>query len=114
MAAYRYGKKKRILSTAGTTILSFLFFIGVMLLFLYAVSSISESTTERQQQALEDAIERSIVSCYCIEGTYPPSLDYLVEHYGLTYDKELFFVDYQAIGSNILPDVTIIRKEGKK
>lgn len=114
MAAYRYGKKKRILSTVGTTILSFLFFIGVMLLFLYAVSSISESTTERQQQALEDAIERSIVSCYCIEGTYPPSLDYLVDHYGLTYDKELFFVDYQAIGSNILPDVTIIRKEGKK
>ena len=53
----------------------------------------------------------SIVNCYCVEGTYPPSLSYLTEHYGLTYDKDLFFVDYQAIGSNIFPDVTVIRKE---
>jgi hypothetical protein len=35
----------------------------------------------------------------------------LKENYGLTYDEDLFFVDYQTIGSNILPDVTIIEKE---
>ena len=36
-------------------------------------------------------------------------LEYLESHYGLTYDHDLFFVDYQAIGSNIMPDVTIVR-----
>ena len=28
---------------------------------------------------------------------------------GLTYNEELFYVDYQSIGSNIYPDITIIR-----
>ena len=45
-----------------------------------------------------------------MEGTYPQSLDYLKEYYGLMYDEDLFFVDYQVMGSNILPDVTIIEK----
>lgn len=110
MAAYHYGKRKTLLSGISGLALSVVFFLLVLFSFLFAISSISASTTDRQQEALENAINRSIVNCYCVEGTYPPSLDYLVEHYGLTYDSELFFVDYQAIGANILPDVTIIRK----
>ena len=39
---------------------------------------------------------------------YPESLSYLEEHYGITYDKENYVVDYEIIGSNILPDVTVI------
>ena len=39
-------------------------------------------------------------------------LSYMEEHYGLTYDKDLFFVDYQPIGSNIRPDVTVISRKG--
>ena len=65
----------------------------------------------RQKESLENAITRSITHCYAVEGSYPASLDYLKENYGLTYDEDLFFVDYQTIGSNILPDVTIIEKE---
>ena len=53
---------------------------------------------------------RNITYCYAVEGSYPESLDYLKEHYGLTYDEDRFFVDYQVIGANILPDVTIIEK----
>jgi hypothetical protein len=43
-----------------------------------------------------------------VEGTYPPSLEYLKEHYGLIYDEESYYIDYTAIGSNIMPDVTIL------
>jgi hypothetical protein len=48
-----------------------------------------------------------------VEGKYPESLDYLKEHYGLTYNEDLFFVDYRVSGSNILPDVTIIERKAK-
>ena len=48
------------------------------------------------------------MQCYALEGTYPPNLQYLEEHYGLTYDKKRFYVDYLAIGSNFFPDVTVI------
>ena len=90
---------------------SILFFVVLIIYFVFAINGISEDTVDRQQSSLELALNRGIVSCYSVEGTYPPNLDYLVNHYGLLYDKDTFFVDYQAIGSNIYPDVTIIRKK---
>ena len=51
--------------------------------------------------------------CYAIEGSYPESLQYLKDNYGLTYDEEKYFIDYQVLGSNILPDVTIIDRRNR-
>ena len=31
-------------------------------------------------------------------------------NYGLTYNKKLFFVDYQVIGENIAPDIVVIER----
>lgn len=90
--------------------LSSIIFIVLLIVFLFGISSIGNTTLDHQQESLETAIHRSIVQCYAVEGTYPPSLSYLKDHYGLTYDEDLFFVDYQSIGSNMMPDVTIIRK----
>lgn len=39
---------------------------------------------------------------------YPPSLKYLEEHYGLTYDRGRFLIDYQSVGANLMPEVTIL------
>ena len=33
------------------------------------------------------------------------------EQYGFSYDKEQFFVDYQLLGANIMPDVTVIERK---
>lgn len=85
-------------------------FLVLFLLFMQGISSVSDTTLQKQEESLHTAIDRSVVQCYAVEGTYPPSLSYLEEHYGLTYDHDLFFVDYQAYGSNIFPDITILRK----
>ena len=50
------------------------------------------------------------MQCYSIEGAYPESLEYMEEHYGLTYDKDVFFVDYQPIAGNLYPDYTVIKR----
>lgn len=111
MAKYRYHQKRSFLQNISPTHCTILFFAGLLFLFFILVASISEDTIDRQEEALTNALHRNIVSCYCVEGTYPPSLDYILEHYGLTYDSDSFFVDYKPIGANIYPDVTIIRKE---
>lgn len=80
----------------------------LLIAFLFGLSSIQESTLQKQQESLETALTRDITHCYAVEGYYPPSLSYLEEHYGLIYDKDLFFVDYQPVGSNIRPNFTII------
>lgn len=91
-------------------LISFLIFIAIIVLFIEAVRYTGTSSIENQQDSLESAIARDIVQCYSIEGTYPPSLQYMEDHYGLTYDKDIFFIDYQPIGANIYPDYTIIRR----
>ena len=84
----------------------------VFLLFWMGLTSIQKRVDEEGIQTLQTAVTRSVTRCYAEEGSYPESLDYLKEHYGLHYDESKYFVDYQPIGSNIMPDITIMRKGG--
>jgi hypothetical protein len=87
-------------------------FLAVMLVLLsFASKSITDSNRAQEKELLSRALERSITQCYALEGDYPPNLAYLTENYGLTYDPDHFFIDYQYIGSNLRPDTTIIEKE---
>ncbi len=83
-------------------------FIAISVLFFLAVDATGKTSIRKQRQSLENALARDIVQCYSIEGRYPPSLEYLEQHYGLTYDKDTFFVDYMPIAANLYPDVTVL------
>ncbi|MBR5798969.1 MAG: hypothetical protein IKY23_02805 [Lachnospiraceae bacterium] len=89
----------------------YVIFPVILIVFLLAIGSLRETTITKQQESLESALMRDIAHCYAVEGFYPPSLDYIEEHYGLTYNKKLFFVDYQPIGSNMRPNVTILLRK---
>lgn len=108
MSRFTYQKQPR---TAPKALWSVLAFVLILLFFVQEIASLSQSTQRRQRESLEHAIMRSITYCYMVEGSYPQSLDYLKDHYGLIYDEDLFFVDYRVTGSNLLPDVTIIERE---
>lgn len=88
-----------------------LIFVIVLSMFICFSTSFSQSSLEQEKQILENAIQRGIIQCYALEGTYPIKLSYLEEHYGLSYNREHFFVDYQYIGSNLRPNVTIIERD---
>ncbi len=85
-------------------------FIFLFIFFIRGIASVSETTVDKQKESLTTALNRSITQCYAVEGTYPPSLSYIEEHYGLTYDHDKFFVDYQVYGANMYPTVTVISK----
>lgn len=87
-----------------------LFFLIVFFAFSSGISNVSDETQENQTETLKLAISRSITHCYATEGHYPESLAYIQEHYGITYDTNKYFVDYQVLGENIFPDITIIEK----
>ena len=86
-------------------------FVTLFLLFLGGIRSVNDTTLAKQQESLETALNRSISQCYAVEGVYPPSLEYLVTHYGLIYDTDTFLIDYEYYGGNLLPDVTVLRKQ---
>lgn len=89
------------------------FFILIVVLFVAGTSLVSDKTDTQEITTLTQAINRGIVHCYSMEGSYPESLQYLKDNYGLTYDDERFFVDYQTLGSNIMPDITIIDRRDR-
>ena len=104
----RFKAKKAKRPLAG--ILSVLLLAVVLLLFVIGLNNIQTSNETEQAKLLERSVTRSITACYALEGAYPPDITYLVEHYGLVYDTEQYFIDYQYIGSNLRPDVTIIKR----
>ena len=106
----RPGLKKRILESMNFSVF---FFVIVIAIFLFGISFISSTSSKDQTQILTDAVNKDIIHCYAVEGYYPPNLKYIEDHYGLTYDKDRYFVDYVPIGDNIMPSVTIV-ETGKK
>ena len=99
---------------SGKTALTLIGFALVLALFLFAVNNASKGNVERQQESLEKAIQRDVTYCYATTGRYPKTFDYIERVYGLTYDKELFSVEYKVVGSKIPPVVTVTRTEDEK
>ena len=83
---------------------------ALLLCFLSAVSNLTQGRSQEDKQRLEDVLKESAVSCYSVEGFYPPDLTYLEEHYGLQIDKRRFVVHYTAIAENLMPDITVLEK----
>ena len=102
--------KKRILESMNFSVF---FFVIVIAIFLFGISFISSTSSKDQTQILTDAVNKDIIHCYAVEGYYPPSLKYIEDHYGLTYDKDRYLVDYVPVGDNIMPSVTIVELNNK-
>lgn len=87
-----------------------LLILAVLLCFLLAVSRLEQGRQAEGKQQLEDALRRTAVACYASEGFYPPSVDYMVEHYALQYDAGQYVVRYELTASNLMPDITVLEK----
>jgi len=81
---------------------------AALLCFATAVNSLDSGRAEEDLRQLEETVRRSCVACYAAEGVYPPSLDYLKEHYGLQIDEERYTVKYSAFAENLMPDITVL------
>lgn len=86
-------------------------FLLLLFLFLGGIRSVNDTTLSKQQENLETALTRSIAQCYAVEGVYPPSVEYLTTNYGLSYNTDVFLIDYEYFGGNLLPEATVLRKQ---
>lgn len=82
----------------------------IALLFFTALSNISSGQDEKALEQLEDALRKTAVACYAAEGVYPPTLEYMEEHYGIQIDRQRYIVHYQVFAANIMPDITVLSK----
>ena len=83
--------------------------LAVLLWFFTAMGSLNRDSGDEGRQQLETALRRSAVACYAAEGVYPPTLEYLTEHYGVQIEDE-YIVFYEIFASNLMPDITVLEK----
>lgn len=89
-------------------ILPVLLFILTISMLLYGINTVTDSTAQKEQESLQNAVIQSAVHCYSVEGAYPDSLSYLQKHYGLTWNEKKYKVRYVVIAKNIRPEVKVI------
>ena len=98
----------KILKKYRIMILTFVLFFSLLSAGFY---SISKNNISQQKESLEKALKRGILQCYALEGRYTDTLHHLLDNYGIVYNQNLFEVKYEAIASNIMPNVTVIEKK---
>lgn len=108
MHIYSTGKRKQI---HWITIVSLLGLVLLLSFFISGTNRLTTGNAKEQEEILSHAVSQSITECYALEGYYPPNIKYLTDNYGLTYDSGQFMIDYQYIGANLRPDVTIIKRK---
>lgn len=82
----------------------------ILTVFLGAVSHLEEGHTAEGKKELEDVLRRTAAACYAAEGVYPPSLEYMEEHYGIRIDRGVYTVIYTPVASNLMPDITVLEE----
>lgn len=111
MERFQYTKKPWLSRNLALSVLIFVLFAAA---FFYGVGSVSATTDRTELETLTRAIQRNVVLCYAVEGSYPESLAYLKEHYALRYNEDKYFVAYEPQGENIMPVITIKEKVQKE
>jgi hypothetical protein len=85
--------------------------ILVMVIIVASMFSPLEGISDPQKMAsfIEEIIDKAMIQCYALEGSYPSSLEYLV-NYGIVLDNSAYFYYFEPIGSNVKPIVIVFPK----
>ena len=100
--------RKGALDFLRSALLPILFTVVVMLIIVYGLQQTALSSKSEGLKILEDSVRRAVAKCYAVEGSYPESVAYLEEHYGIHIDKTKYVVHYDIFASNIMPDIMVI------
>lgn len=95
------------LSRYGLSIVLFLLTMGIV---LGSMPSVLESTRAEKRNMAEETLRRAVVSCYALEGRYPPDIDYLRQHYGVQIRETDYIVHYEIFAENIMPEITVLER----
>ena len=103
MITKKHNKARKAAAIAATA-LSMAAFATVC---VYMIDGMAGGQDGKAMARMEDAVRQAAVACYAAEGSYPDTLDYLVERYGLQLDRR-YAVHYDVFASNLAPDVTVV------
>ncbi|MCL2889260.1 MAG: hypothetical protein FWE65_02420 [Eggerthellaceae bacterium] len=107
---YHEFSEKRRRQSILKRILALLIVVLIVLGSWFAFNHMNESLRTQSALAIRMAVLNSAQQCAAIEGSYPSSLKYLEDNYGLIINHDKYTVIYDAFASNVMPTVVVIPK----
>ena len=81
---------------------------ALALLLWFAYGAMKVDAGEQGAAAMREAILDSARQCAAVEGSYPSSLQYLEQSYGLSVNHQDFIITYEAFAGNVAPSVVVV------
>ena len=91
-------------------IAAILVFVALIIVFVVLVNNITGKGNRREMDIVKDAVKNATLTCYAVEGMYPDDLNYLIEHYNLSYNKDRYIVYYEPLASNVIPSIKVVER----
>ena len=90
-----------------------LIFVALIVAFVFLVNGITGKGNGKELDIVRDAVKNAALTCYAVEGMYPDNLEYLRDHYNLSYNEERYHVFYDPLASNLMPTIKVAERGGK-
>lgn len=99
---YAQIKRRRAKRLAALVIVAALAIVVACALIIAQASAREQATISVRESVLNTAKQ-----CCAVEGSYPSTLEYLEENYGLTINHNDYVVSYEWFADNVLPSVVV-------
>lgn len=109
-----FEKRKKGNAGAITQIISLLIVFAIITAIIVSLPSFKKSSGKIREESIENIIKKYVIQCYASEGSYPPSLDYLAQNYGLIIDDKHYVYYYDAFAANFMPEIEVYSRREKK
>ena len=87
-----------------------LIFVALIVGFILLVNGITNKGSTREMDIVRDAVKNASLTCYAVEGMYPENLEYLKQHYNLSYNEDKYVVYYEPFASNLMPSIKVAER----
>lgn len=85
-------------------------FTWILTILLIGIENTRKGAEQQELLIVERSVNRAVVTCYAMEGFYPPSIDYLIENYGLNVDQDKYYIYHEAFAPNVYPTIWVVRR----
>jgi len=75
---------------------------------VFAFAASGDISRRQGVTTMRETVIDAAQQCAAIEGSYPSSLSYLENHYGLIINHNDYLVNYEWLADNIPPSVTVV------
>ncbi len=107
---YHEMTKQEIRKRTRKRMTAFFTLVAVLALVWVSYDFIGATLREQGELSVRNAIMNSAKQCCAIEGSYPSSLTYLEQNYGLVVNHGDYAITYEVFADNVMPNVVVLSK----